>query len=75
MWGTYGLPQYPIFVVIGMRGGSWVEILSILFPNGDTTTCTVSYKNRKRKMAGRGLPTNNIPVVIAAATGYIYYVQ
>ena len=44
MWGTSGLPQYPMFVVIGMRGGSWVEILSILFPNGDTTTCTVSYK-------------------------------
>ena len=35
-----GSPQYPIFVVIGMRGGSWDEILSTLFPNGDTTTCT-----------------------------------
>ena len=26
-------------------------------------------------MAGRGLPTNNIPAVMAAAAGYIYYVQ
>ena len=46
-----------------------------LFPNRDTTTCTLSATNRKRKMAGQGLPTNNIPVVIAAATGYIHYVQ
>ena len=52
-----------------------MKSLRLLFPNGDTTLARLSATNRKRKMAGRGLPTNNIPVVIAAATGYIYYVQ
>ena len=40
-------------------------------PNGDTQLARMSYNTGMRKMAGRGLPTNNIPVVIAAAIGYI----
>ena len=76
MWGGSWIPTISnIVFVIGVRGGSWDEILKTLFPNGDTTTCTFSATNRKRKMAGRGLPTNNIPAVMAAAAGYIYYVQ
>ena len=76
MWGGSWIPTISnMIVVIGKIGGSGMKSFKTLFPNGDTTTCTFSATNRKKKMAGRGLPTNNIPVVIAAATGYIYYVQ
>ena len=41
MWGGSWIPTISnIVFVIGVRGGSWDEILKTLFPNGDTTTCT-----------------------------------
>ena len=64
-----------MIVVIGKIGESWDENPFDLFPNGDTQLALRVTTRRMRKMAGRGLPTNNIPAVMAAAAGYIYYVQ
>ena len=52
-----------------------MKSFELYFPTGTQQLARLVVTNRKRKMAGRGLPTNNIPVVIAAATGYIHYVQ
>ena len=47
------------------------KILELYFPTGRTQHARKCYKGKLRKMAVRGLPTNNIPAVMAAAAGYI----
>ena len=71
MLGTSGLQQYPMYVVIiGKIGDSGTNKSFDFIPNGETQLARLVLQQRLIKMAGRGLPTNNIPAVMAAAAGY-----